>query len=401
MLSARDKYERMDTILNEKQWRQYLATEAQEKDNVAKIARAAGVSVNTIVRGIAEITAGDIYTPGSRIRAKGAGPKRIVDRDKTLKTDLELLLKPKGDPMSPIRWTTKSLAQLVEEITKQGHMMKKSALYEYLVSEGFSLKANKKNIEGISHPDRDAQFEHINQSCRLFEEKGNPIISVDCKKKELIGNFKNNGREWQPKGQNTIVNVYDFKSLSDGKAVPYGIYDVIRNAGFVNVGVDHDTAAFAVESIRRWWQTIGKILYPTQTELLITSDGGGSNGVRNRLWKKELQQLANETKLSITVNHLPPATSKWNKIEHRLFSFISINWRAKPLTSLETIIELLNHTTTKEGLTVTAVVDQQMYPTKIKVSDDEFNSLNILRDVFHADWNYTIIPQQSCQISVN
>lgn len=401
MLTAEDKYRRMDKILNEKQWRQFLAIEAQEKENVALVARMAGVSVNTIKRGLEEVAVGNLYTPGDRIRTKGAGPKRIITTDTTLKDDLELLLKPKGDPMSPIRWTSKSLAQLVEAITKQGHSMKKSALYNYLCSEGFSLKANKKNIEGVSHPDRDAQFEHINKSCKTFEENGNPIISVDCKKKELIGNFKNNGREWQPKGQNAVVNVYDFKNLSDGKAVPYGVYDVLENAGFVNVGVDHDTASFAVESIRRWWKTIGIRLYPTQTKLLITSDGGGSSGVRNRLWKKELQKLSNETGLAITVNHLPPATSKWNKIEHKLFSFISINWRAKPLISLETIIELISHTTTKEGLIVTAMVDQNSYPTKVKVPDEEINALNIMRDSFHGEWNYTIKPQQPCKESVN
>lgn len=401
MLLLKDKYHRMDTILNEKQWRQYLAIEAEERENVAVVARTAKVSVNTVKRGMKEIATGDVYTPGSRIRAKGAGPKRIIDTDATLKTDLELLLKPKGDPMSLVRWTTQSLANLVEAIEKQGHHMKKSALHKYLVSEGFSLKANKKNIEGVSHPDRNAQFEHINQTCKRFEAQGNPIISVDCKKKELIGNFKNNGKEWQPKGQNAIVNVYDFKSLADGKAVPYGVYDVIQNSGFVNVGIDHDTASFAVESIRRWWQTTGSKLYPNRTELLITSDGGGSNGVKNRLWKRELQQLSTETGLTITVTHLPPATSKWNKIEHRLFSFISINWRAKPLTSLETIIELLNHTTTKQGLTVQAIIDKNTYPTKIKVSDDEMKSLNIIRDNFHGEWNYSIKPLKDCKESVN
>lgn len=395
MLSARDKYHQMKNILNEKQWRQYLATEAQEKGNTAWVAREAHVSINTVRHGLAEIAAGNIYAPGDRIRAQGAGPKRIVDTDKTLKKDLELLLQPKGDPMSPIRYTTESLAHLVAALEGEGHHIKKSALYEYLCSEGFSLKANKKNIEGTPHVDRDLQFQHISQSCKSFEEKGNPIISVDCKKKELIGNFKNNGREWQPKGQNVSVNVYDFKSLADGKAVPYGVYDILRNSGFVNVGVDHDTAAFAVESIRRWWKTVGKKMYPMQTELLITSDGGGSNGVKNRLWKKELQRFANETKLRITVNHLPPATSKWNKIEHRLFSFISINWRAKPLTSLETIIELLNHTTTNEGLTVKAIVDKNTYPTGIKISDHEIQKLNIIRDDFHGDWNYTIEPQKT------
>lgn len=401
MLLLEDKYTRMDTIMNEKQWRQYLATEAEEKGNVALVARTAHVSVNTIKRGFSEIAAGNLYVPGDRIRTKGAGPKRIIDRDVTLKKDLEALLEPKEDPMNLLQWTSKTPASLVTAIEKQGHSMKKSALYEYLRSEGFSLKANKKNIEGVSHPDRDLQFQHISSVLRTFELQGNPIISVDCKKKELIGNFKNNGREWHPKGQNTTVNVYDFKNLSDGKAAPYGVYDVIQNSGFVNVGTDYDTASFAVESIRRWWTGVGRKLYPTKTELLITSDGGGSNGVKNRLWKVSLQKLSNETGLTITVNHLPPATSKWNKIEHRLFSFISINWRAKPLTSLEIIIELLNSTKTEAGLTVQAVVDKNTYPTGIKISDKEFNSLNIMRDTFHGDWNYTIKPQENCKESVN
>ena len=393
LLSSAQKYEHMSRVLNEKQWRQYLALEAKEQGTILQIAVVTGVSRNTIKRGITEVESGDLYTPGERVRKKGAGGKYLKDTDVTLVSDLEALGEPKGDPMSLTRWTTKSLSRLVAALAQKGHTIKKSALARLLSSLGFSLKANKKNIEGVSHIDRDTQFKHIHQTCKTFESQGNPVISVDCKKKELIGNFKNNGRAWQPTGENTVVNVYDFKNLSDGKAVPYGVYDVIRNAGFINVGVDHDTAVFAVESIRRWWDTIGKKLYPTQKKLLITSDGGGSNGVRNRLWKKELQQLSNETGLAITVNHLPPATSKWNKIEHRLFSFISINWRAKPLISLETIIELLNHTTTKEGLTVTAMVDQHIYPTKIKVPDDEFNALNLVRDSFHGEWNYTIKPQ--------
>ena len=393
LLSSAQKYEHMSRVLNEKQWRQYLALEAKEQGTILQIAVVTGVSRNTIKRGITEVESGDLYTPGERVRKKGAGGKYLKDTDVTLVSDLEALVEPKGDPMSLTRWTTKSLSRLVAALAQKGHTIKKSALARLLSSLGFSLKANKKNIEGVSHIDRDTQFKHIHQTCKTFESQGNPIISVDCKKKELIGNFKNNGRAWQPTGENTVVNVYDFKNLSDGKAVPYGVYDVIRNAGFINVGVDHDTAVFAVESIRRWWDTIGKKLYPTQKKLLITSDGGGSNGVRNRLWKRELQQLSNETGLAITVNHLPPATSKWNKIEHRLFSFISINWRAKPLISLETIIELLNHTTTKEGLTVTAMVDQHIYPTKIKVPDDEFNALNLVRDSFHGEWNYTIKPQ--------
>jgi hypothetical protein len=295
--------------------------------------------------------------------------------------------------MSFVQWTSKSLAHLGEALQAKGHRIKKSALAEVLHAQGFSLHANKKTIEGKSHVDRDGQFAHINGTCKQFEQKGAPIISVDCKKKELLGNFKNNGREWQAKGEQTEVNVYDFLSLADGKAIPYGVYDLVHKRGFVNVGIDHDTAEFAVESIRRWWQTCGKVLYPGKKELLITADGGGSNGARNRLWKKKLQELANEEHLAITVAHYPPATSKWNKIEHQLFSFISINWRAKPLTSFEVVLELISHTTTKEGLAVTAVKDSNIYPTGLKVSEDELATLNLTRDPFHGEWNYTIKPQ--------
>ncbi len=393
------KYERMSSLLNEKQWRQYLATEAEERGNIRLVAREARVSTNTIIQGKKEISSGDIYTQGSRIRNHGAGPKKIRDKDATLVSDLEKLVEPKGDPMAIIRWTAKSLTTLVAALTAMGHEIERTALAEVLHSLNFSLKANKKNIEGVSHPDRDEQFVYIKKTCEEFEQMGNPIISVDCKKKELIGNFKNNGKEWQPKGKNEIVNVYDFKNLSDGKAAPYGVYDILKNTGFVNVGIDHDTASFAAESIRRWWHTVGKKLYPDKKEILITSDGGGSNGTRNKLWKKELQRLSNETGLSITVAHLPPATSKWNKIEHRLFSYISINWRGKPLTSLETIIELLSHTTTKEGLIVTAVVDQNTYPIGIKVSDEEMKKLNIIRNEFHGEWNYVISPQKDDNVS--
>jgi len=319
--------------------------------------------------------------------------KKVVQTDTTLLADLEQELEPKGDPMSLLRWTSKSLAHLVTVLAAKGHRIQKSALAEVLHAQGFSLHVNKKTIEGQGHVDRDAQFSHINSTCQEFEQKGAPIISVDCKKKELIGNFKNNGREWQAKGEETCVNVYDFLSLADGKALPYGIYDLVHKHGFVNVGIDHDTAEFAVESIRRWWHHTGKTLYPGKKELLITADGGGSNGVRNRLWKKKLQDLANEEQLTISVVHYPPATSKWNKIEHRLFAFISINWRAKPLTSLEVVLELISHTTTKEGLAVTALKDSHMYPTGLKVSDEELAALNLSRDPFHGEWNYTIKPQ--------
>jgi hypothetical protein len=388
------EYQQMHTMLNEKQWRQYLGAEAKRRGSASLVARQAAVSLNTVKRGIRELEAGEIYQPGERIRQPGGGMKKRVQTDPTLLADLEQELDPKGDPMSLLRWTSKSLDHLVKALEAKGHHIKKSALAEVLHGQGFSLHLNKKSIEGQSHADRDAQFAHINSKCQQFEQKGAPIISVDCKKKELIGNFKNQGREWQAKGEQTCVNVYDFLSLADGKALPYGIYDLVHNSGFVNVGIDHDTAEFAVESIRRWWQHTGKALYPGQKELLITADGGGSNGVKNRLWKKKLQEWANEEQLSITVVHYPPATSKWNKIEHRLFAFISINWRAKPLTSLEVVLELISQTKTKEGLAVTALKDSNTYPTGLKVSDAELASLNISRDPFHGEWNYTIKPQE-------
>jgi hypothetical protein len=394
-MTSQEQYAVLHAELNEKQWRLYLATEAERigEGGISIVARLSGSDRKTIRTGKVELKL-ERSLPSGRIRKVGAGRKKLGAQDTSLISDLNALLEPKGDPMSLVQWTTKSLKHLVDALRVDGHTIKKSALGNLLRTLHFSLKANKKNIEGVSHPDRNLQFLHIKATCESFEKSKSPIISVDCKKKELIGNFKNNGRERHLKGEDTIVNTYDFKNLGNGKAAPYGVYDTIRNAGFVNVGVDHDTAAFAVESIRRWYNSLGKDLYPNNKELLVTSDGGGSNGVRNRLWKRELQKLANETQLSITVAHLPPATSKWNKIEHRLFSFISINWRAKPLTSLETIIELLSHTTTAEGLTVKAVIDTNLYPTGIKVSEKEMQQLNILRNDFHGDWNYTIRPQK-------
>jgi transposase len=394
-LTLEQEYQQMRMILNEKQWRQYLAVEAKQRGSASLVARAARVSLNTVKRGLKDLEAGELYRPGERIRKAGGGMKKRVETDATLLADLEQELEPKGNPMSLVRWTSKSLAHLVKALSAKGHSIRKSALAEVLHAQGFSLHANKKTIEGKSHVDRDGQFAHINSTCKQFEQKGAPIISVDCKKKELLGNFKNNGREWQAKGEQTNVNVYDFLSLADGRAIPYGIYDLVHKSGFVNVGIDHETAEFAVESIRRWWQTCGKALYPGKTELLITADGGGSNGVKNRLWKKKLQDLANEEQLTIAVVHYPPATSKWNKIEHRLFSFISINWRATPLTSVEVVLELISHTTTKEGLAITAIKDSHTYPTGIKVSDDELAALNLSRDSFHGEWNYTIKPQGS------
>jgi transposase len=394
-IETHQKYQQMKQALNEKQWRQYLALEAKEQGNITQVAKAAGVSKNTLKKGIREVESGDLYTPGSRLRKEGGGRKRISASDPRLIADLEALTDPKGDPMTYLRYTTKSLAHLEEALGKLGHCIKRSALAEVLHGLGYSLQPNKKTLEGESHPDRDRQFQHLNKRCQEFEQQGNPILSIDCKKKEPLGNFKNNGREWAKKGKEyeTQVNVYDFASLAQGHANPYGIYDVLKKQGFVNVGIDHDRAAFAVESIRRWWKEYGSQLYPQATGLLLTADGGGSNGVRTRLFKVELQKLANELQLPITLCHYPPATSKWNVIEHQLFSFISINWRAKPLTSLAVILELISQTTTPSGLTVTAMADTNTYPTGIKVSDEELKQLNILRDSFHGDWNYTIKPQ--------
>jgi Rhodopirellula transposase DDE domain len=387
-----EKYQQMRELLNEKQWRQFLALEAKERGNIVLVAREAGVSKNTIKAGRRELEAGDLFAPGKRLRGQGGGRKKQEEHDASLQADLEALLEPKGDPMSLVRWTTKSVATLKQALKQHGHQLGETAIRKRLHAMGFSLRATKKTIEGKGHADRDGQFGHIKKHCEQFEAAGDPIISVDCKKKELLGNFKNNGREWQAKGAETTVNVYDYLSLADGKAVPYGVYDLVQNQGFVNVGMDHDTAEFAVESIRRWWNQQGKRLYPEQTNLLITADGGGSNSSRGRLWKREMQRLANETGLCITVCHFPPGTSKWNKIEHRLFSYISINWRAKPLVSLETVIELISHTTTEQGLVVTAIKDANTYPTGIQVSDEELKALHIVRDAFHGEWNYTFQP---------
>lgn len=396
-MNIQEQYALLKQELDERQWRHYLAMEALRigPGGVSRVMRDSGADFRTIKRGIREVRAGESYRPGDRVRSPGGGRKKLVQSDPTLLADLEALLEPKGDPTGLLRWTTKSLSHLEGALAQMGHTIKKSALANLLRELGFSLKANKKNIEGVSHPDRDEQFRHIDGRCKAFEESGDPIISVDCKKKELLGNFKNGGREWQAKGENTAVNVYDYRSLSSGKAVPYGVYDLVANEGFVNVGIDHDTAEFAVESIRRWWESVGNELYPEARDLLITADGGGSNGVRNRLWKRELQRFCHESGLRISVCHYPPATSKWNKIEHRLFSYISINWRAEPLVSLETVIELLSRTSTKEGLSVSAMVDQNSYPTGIKVTDDELKQLNIVPDAFHGEWNYTIKPRET------
>jgi Rhodopirellula transposase DDE domain len=388
-------YALMRRALNERQWRLYVALEAQKsgRGGISRVARAAQTERATIRRGITELARGQAYVEGDRVREKGGGRKRLSAQDPTLVSDLEALLDPKGDPMSLLKWTTKSITHLQRALQAQGHRVAETTVRRLLQTQGYTLQANRKEHEGATDPDRDGQFTHIKAACAAGEAQGNPIISVDCKKKELLGNFKNQGREWQPKGQPVAVNVYDFLSLADGKAIPYGVYDILQNTGFVNVGQDHDTAAFAVESIRRWWRHHGQARYAAARELLIVADGGGSNSSRGRLWKRELQALANDTGLTLRVAHLPPGTSKWNKIEHKLFSYISINWRARPLVSMETVIELLSSTTTASGLTVTAVVDANTYPTKIAVSKAEIAALHLVRDAFHGNWNYAILPQ--------
>jgi transposase len=387
--TTKEQYNFLREQLNERQWRLYLGTEAKKHGygGIRAIARISGSHKNTVARGITDM---ETPLPEGRIRLPGGGRKKLIDTDTTLEADLEALLEPKGDPMCAVQWTTKSLNKLESALVANGHTVTRNTISLMLKSKGFSLKANKKNIEGVSHPDRNGQFNLINTTVKDFLATGDPIISVDCKKKELLGNFKNNGREWQPKGSAEAVNVYDFPSLSEGKAVPYGVYDRLTNTGFMNVGTSADTSAFAVESIRRWWNEHGSKLYPNAKRLLITCDGGGSNGSRNRLWKRELQALVNEIGLPITIRHYPPATSKWNTIEHRLFSYISINWRGRPLTSLETVIDLISHTTTKTGLIVTAVPDTNKYEKGIKISDEELAALNVQREDFHGEWNYTI-----------
>ena len=332
-----------------------------------------------------------------RIRRQGGGRKKTVSKDPRLVEDLERLVEPmtRGDPESPLRWTCKSLRKLAEELARQGHQVSHQLVSELLHELGYSLQATRKTLEGGEHPDRNAQFEHINAQVEAFLEAGEPVVSVDAKKKELVGDFKNAGREWHLQREPEEVRVYDFPIPGLGRAIPYGVYDVGQNAGWVNVGIDHDTAAFAVESIRRWWKAIGQSQYHEAKRLLISVDGGGSNGSRVRLWKWELQQLADETGLSLMVCHFPPGTSKWNKIEHRLFAWISQNWRGKPLISYTVILKLISATTTGAGLTMQCQLDTNTYPAGHKVSNEEMASLSMLPHTFHGEWNYTILPRET------
>ena len=331
----------------------------------------------------------------SRIRHPGGGRKRTVERDPSLREDLDKLVEPtsRGDPDSPLRWTCKSVRQLAAELKRQGHKTSHRMVAELLHEMGYSLQANRKTLEGTGHPDRNAQFEHLNHAVQLQLLAGEPLVSVDTKKKELVGPFKNGGRELRPKGAPEQVRVHDFMIADLGRVSPYGVYDIAQNEGWVSVGVDHDTASFAVESIRRWWRSMGRDLYPQATRLLITADAGGSNGYRVRLWKLELQKLADETGLEMAVCHLPPGTSKWNKIEHRLFSAISQNWRGKPLVSHEVVVNLIAATTTRTGLRVRAELDTNRYPAGRSVPDHVLETIHLRTDPFHGEWNYTLVPR--------
>jgi Rhodopirellula transposase DDE domain len=391
------KFDLLAGVLDERMRRLVAAAEAEALGfgGVTAVARASGLSRGTVIRGMAELKVAPKPARGQRIRRKGAGRKRTIDRDATLKRDLESLVEPvtRGDPESPLRWTGKSVRQLTAELKRMKHQTSHRMVAELLHEMDYSLQANSKTLEGSSHPDRDAQFQHISDKSLEFQAARQPVISVDTKKKELVGDFKNNGRELRPKGDPEKVRMHDFVIPELGRAAPYGVYDVTQNAGWVSVGGDHDTAAFAAQSIRRWWESMGAKAYPEARKLLITADSGGSNGARVRLWKLELQKLADETGLEISVCHLPPGTSKWNKIEHRLFSFISQNWRGKPLVSHQVIVNLIAATTTKTGLQVRAEIDTGKYPKGVKVSDKEIAAIRLERDEFHGEWNYTIIPR--------
>ncbi len=359
---------------------------------VSRIRRACGLSRKAIAKGIREIAEGNAM-PG-RIRRSGAGRKNIVERDPKLLVSLERLIEPetRGDPESPLRWICKSTRTLAAQLTRQKHPISHEKVAQLLRDQNYSLQSNRKTEEGADHPDRDAQFRHINAQVKRALATGMPVISVDTKKKELLGNYDNGGKQWLPAKKPVKVNGHDFPSPDVPRAYPYGIYDLARNTGFVNVGTDHDTGAFAVASIRGWWRSEGRSLYSQARVLLITADGGGSNGARLRLWKLELQKFADETGLSISVCHFPPGTSKWNKVEHRLFSFISSNWRGEPLRDYETIVNLISRTTTAKGLQVTCRLDRRKYPTGRKVTDEEIKRVNLKRNKFHGEWNYTIHP---------
>lgn len=397
------RYSALEGVLDERQRRLYASVEAKVLGHggVKRVHLATGVARGSILAGIKELESG-ISTEVSvgsvrRARRPGAGRKKLVDCAPGVREALERLVDPvtRGDPESPLRWTCKSLMQLATALKAEGYAISHVSVGNLLKELGYSLQGNRKTLEGSAHPDRNAQFEYIHGKVEAALSQGQPVISVDTKKKELVGQYKNGGKEWHPQGQPEAVKVHDFADTELGRANPYGVYDLGTNSAWVSVGTDHDTASFAVATIRRWWLTMGKAVYPEARELIITADGGGSNGSRVRLWKHELQQLADEMAIPIRVSHFPPGTSKWNKIEHRLFSHISLNWRGKPLVTHDVIVNLIAATTTRKGLKVQAGLDNTPYPKGIKISDEEFASIRLVRDEFHGDWNYVITPNTS------
>lgn len=398
----RQKYQALKPFLDERVRRLWAGAEARAlgRGGIATVAAATGLSRDTIRKGLAQSQArrgrrSSLLVP-EHLRQPGGGRKRLLDKDPTLLRDLEALVDPvtRGDPQSPLRWTSKSTRKLAEELQDRGHQIEARTVAGLLTELGYSLQALRKTREGGTHPDRDAQFGYINAQTQAFQAQGYPVVSVDAKKKELVGEFKNGGREWQRQGAPERVRVYDFVDKERGKAIPYGVYDVTANTGWVSVGLDHDTAEFAVATLQRWWEQMGTEAYPHATHLLVIADGGGSNGTRTRLWKAELQRLADATQLHISVCHLPPGTSKWNKIEHRLFAYITLNWRGRPLISHEVIVNLIAATRTAKGLRVCASLDPQRYTTGKKVTDQEMATLQIERAAFHGEWNYTISPRR-------
>jgi Rhodopirellula transposase DDE domain len=402
LTTVQGKYRSLASIMDERVRRHWAASEAIAIGwgGITLVAQATGLSPVTIRQGIAELQ--DPATASwpeaehnHRVRHPGGGRKRLSQEDRTLRKDLEELVDPatRGHPQSPLRWTCKSTRHLAAALGDKGHQVSHQTVARLLQELDYSLQVNRKTKEGTAHPDRNAQFEYIAKQVRLFQRRGQPVVSVDTKKKELIGNFKNGGQEWQPQGSPEEVRCKDFKDKQLGKVAPYGIYDLTANAGWVSVGIDHDTAQFATETLRRWWQNMGQRVYAEATELLVTADGGGSNGSRTRLWKVALQALADAIGLRISVCHFPPGTSKWNKIEHRMFCHITENWRGRPLRSRATVVKLIGNTTTTTGLHIEADLDSNSYPIGIEVSDEELAAVQIRRDSFHGEWNYTISPK--------
>ena len=393
-----EKFHALSPIMDERVRRHWAAAEAMSlgRGGVALVARATGLSRTTIHSGIAELHARQDDPEPSRIRRPGAGRPRLVHQNPRLLHDLAALVEPstRGDPQSPLLWTCKSTRRLADELAQQGHPVSHDSVSRLLEELGYSLQANRKTREGKDHPDRDAQFGYINRRVRQFQRRGQPVVSVDTKKKELLGDFKQSGRDWRPAGCPEEVRTHDFRDAELGIGIPYGVYDLTRNNGWVSVGIDHDTAEFATETLRRWWTRMGGLAYPHAEELLVTADGGGSNSSRTRLWKVCLQKLADELGLSISVCHFPPGTSKWNKIEHRMFCHITENWRGRPLLSRAVIVNLIGSTTTRTGLHINAELDTGLYPTRIKVTDEELATVRLERAKFHGNWNYTIQPHE-------